>query len=61
MTELHNCPDHIDLRAAFTKSAEEPLNICGFGITQDGFTARWKATGVIEGVGWLEARGGLPW
>jgi hypothetical protein len=27
------------------------------GITQDGFTKRWKATGHVEGIGWLEARG----
>jgi hypothetical protein len=28
--------------------------IRAFGITQDGFTNRWKATGYVEGVGWLE-------
>jgi hypothetical protein len=31
--------------------------IQGLGIVQDGFTMRWKATGKIEGVGWLEAWG----
>mgnify|MGYP003288545423 CR=1 FL=1 len=29
----------------------------GLGITQDGFTMRWKARGHVEGVGWLEAWG----
>jgi hypothetical protein len=31
--------------------------IHGLGITQDGFTMRWKASGDVEGVGWLEAWG----
>jgi hypothetical protein len=31
--------------------------IRALGITQDGFTKRWKATGNVEGVGWLEAWG----
>jgi hypothetical protein len=34
-----------------------PPNIRGLGIIQDGFTRRWKATGEVEGVGWLEAWG----
>jgi hypothetical protein len=29
----------------------------GLGITQDGFTKRWKAIGEVEGIGWLEAWG----
>jgi hypothetical protein len=32
-------------------------NIRGLGIIQDGFTKRWKATGEVEGLGWLEAWG----
>ena len=31
--------------------------IRGLGIIQDGFTKRWKATGEVEGLGWLEAWG----
>ena len=31
--------------------------IQGLGIVQDGFTMRWKATGEVEDVGWLEAWG----
>jgi hypothetical protein len=31
--------------------------IQGLGMVQDGFTRRWKATGEVEGVGWLEAWG----
>jgi hypothetical protein len=31
--------------------------IRGLGIIQDGFSMRWKATGEVEGVGWLEAWG----
>ena len=27
------------------------------GIVQDGSPHRWKASGHVEGVGWLEARG----
>jgi hypothetical protein len=34
-----------------------PPHIQGLGIIQDGFTRRWKATGEVEGVGWLEAWG----
>jgi hypothetical protein len=30
------------------------------GIMQDGFPTRWKATGEVEGVRWLEAWG-TPW
>jgi hypothetical protein len=29
--------------------------IRGVGIVQDGFTGHGKATGEVEGVGWLEA------
>jgi hypothetical protein len=29
----------------------------GLGIVQDGSPTRWKATGYVEGVGWLEAWG----
>jgi hypothetical protein len=31
--------------------------IRGLGIVQDGFTMRWKATGEVKEVGWLEAWG----
>jgi hypothetical protein len=31
--------------------------IRALGIVQDRFTMRWKATGEVEGVGWLEAWG----
>jgi hypothetical protein len=31
--------------------------IRGLGITQDGFTMRWKASGDVEGIGWQEAWG----
>jgi hypothetical protein len=31
--------------------------IHGLGIMQDGSPTRWKATGEVEGVGWLEAWG----
>jgi hypothetical protein len=31
--------------------------IQALGITQQGSPTRWKATGYVEGVGWLEARG----
>jgi hypothetical protein len=31
--------------------------IRALGIVQDGFTMRWKATGEVEGLGWLEAWG----
>jgi hypothetical protein len=31
--------------------------IRGLGIVQDGFTKRWRATGEVEGLGWLEAWG----
>jgi hypothetical protein len=29
----------------------------GLGIVQDGSPTRWKATGYVEGIGWLEAWG----
>jgi hypothetical protein len=32
-------------------------NIRALGIIQDGFSMRWKATGEVEGLGWLEAWG----
>jgi hypothetical protein len=31
--------------------------IQALGITQEGSTTRWKATGYVEGMGWLEAWG----
>ncbi len=31
--------------------------IQGLGIVQDGSPTRWKATGYVEGLGWLEAWG----
>lgn len=31
--------------------------IQALGVTQDWFTRRWKASGYVEGVGWLEAWG----
>ena len=34
-----------------------PPKIRGLGSIQDRFTTRWKATGEVEGVGWLEAWG----
>jgi hypothetical protein len=34
-----------------------PPKIRALGVTQDGSPARWKATGYVEGVGWLEAWG----
>jgi hypothetical protein len=38
-----------------------PPTIQGLGITQEGSPTRWKATGHVEGLGWLEAWGtGLP-
>jgi hypothetical protein len=33
----------------------------GLGIVQDSFTMRWKATGKVEDVGWLEAWGLCSW
>jgi hypothetical protein len=47
-------------RARHPREGEGTLNtpeIRGLGIVQDGFTGRWKATGELEGVGWLEAWG----
>jgi hypothetical protein len=32
-------------------------NIRGLGVVQDGSPNRWKATGYVDGVGWLEAWG----
>ena len=34
-----------------------PPTIQGLGVTQEGSPTRWKATGVVEGLGWLEAWG----
>jgi hypothetical protein len=31
--------------------------IQALGIVQQGSPTRWKATGYVDGVGWLEARG----
>jgi hypothetical protein len=31
--------------------------IQALGITQQGSSTRWKATGYVDGVGWLEAWG----
>ena len=31
--------------------------IQALGITQEGAPTRWKATGAVEGIGWLEAWG----
>ena len=31
--------------------------IQALGITQESFSTRWKATGYVAGVGWLEAWG----
>ena len=31
--------------------------IQALGITQEGSATRWKATGYVDGVGWLEAWG----
>jgi hypothetical protein len=34
-----------------------PPTIQALGITQEGAVTRWKATGYVEGIGWLEAWG----
>jgi hypothetical protein len=34
-----------------------PPMIKALAIVQDGAPTRWKATGYVDGVGWLEARG----
>jgi hypothetical protein len=34
-----------------------PPWIHALGITQEGAPTRWKATGYVDGVGWLEPRG----
>jgi hypothetical protein len=34
-----------------------PPSIQALGITQEWFGTSWKATGYVEGVGWLEAWG----
>jgi hypothetical protein len=34
-----------------------PPKIQALGITQEGSPTRWKATGHVEGIGWLEAWG----
>jgi hypothetical protein len=33
------------------------VKIKALGITQEGSPTRWKATGHVDGVGWLEAWG----
>jgi len=34
-----------------------PPQIQALGITQEGSPTRWRATGHVEGIGWLEAWG----
>jgi hypothetical protein len=34
-----------------------PPTIQALGVTPEGAPTRWKATGYVEGVGWLEAWG----
>jgi hypothetical protein len=34
-----------------------PPKIQALGITQEGSPTRWRATGYVEGIGWLEAWG----
>jgi hypothetical protein len=34
-----------------------PPKIQALGITQEGAKTRWKATGYVDGIGWLEAWG----
>jgi hypothetical protein len=34
-----------------------PPKIQALGVTQEGSPTRWKATGYVEGIGWLEAWG----
>jgi hypothetical protein len=34
-----------------------PPQIQALGITQEGALTRWKATGYVEGIGWLEVWG----
>jgi hypothetical protein len=34
-----------------------PHKIQALGITQEGAPTRWRATGYVEGLGWLEAWG----
>jgi hypothetical protein len=34
-----------------------PPQIQALGLVQDRLTGRWKATGSVEGLGWLEAWG----
>jgi hypothetical protein len=34
-----------------------PPKIQALGITQEGAPTRWRATGYVEGIGWLEAWG----
>jgi hypothetical protein len=36
---------------------DEVPKVQALGIVQDGPPHRWKATGFVEGIGWLEARG----
>jgi hypothetical protein len=34
-----------------------PVKIQALGITQKGSSTRWRATGYVDGMGWLEAWG----
>jgi hypothetical protein len=34
-----------------------PPTIQALGVTQEGSPTRWRATGSVEGIGWLEAWG----
>jgi hypothetical protein len=34
-----------------------PPNIQAIGVTQEGSPTRWRATGYVKGVGWLDAWG----
>jgi hypothetical protein len=34
-----------------------PSKSKGLGVTQEGAPTRWKATGYVEGIGWLEGWG----
>jgi hypothetical protein len=39
------------------KHEEQPPTIQALGIVQEGYRDRGKASGFVEGLGWLEARG----
>jgi len=39
------------------RGATSTPNIRGLGVVPDGFTMRWKATGEVEAIGWLEGWG----